>query len=200
MRRRCRLDSWINPSSRTSSTTFGVLQNDDVFFFYHLHVDDRRLHSYHHSTTKSTSKLEQFNVLICFIDHFGDPCYLCRCFVEYTDRDVTVSYEPYAMAVDGYDTTEDRCLATCRRDERCHAAVYGMIGGRSVFTCEFYEKIDSKNSPFYVPYVNIYIKKAECSLRDDHLPSVKMIVADDSSLRRRIRFGELAKRPNPFEG
>ncbi|KAE9416503.1 hypothetical protein Angca_001126, partial [Angiostrongylus cantonensis] len=133
-------------------------------------------------------------------DHFGDPCYLCRCFVKYSDRDVDVSYRPYAMAVDGYDTTEDRCLATCRRDKRCHAAVYGMIGGRQVFTCEFYEKIDSRNSPFYTPFVNVYIKKSACSLSDIVFPTVKMIKADDSSLKRRTKYKEFAKKPNPFEG
>uniref|UniRef100_A0A0K0DHH1 Apple domain-containing protein n=1 Tax=Angiostrongylus cantonensis TaxID=6313 RepID=A0A0K0DHH1_ANGCA len=108
------------------------------------------------------------------LDHFGDPCYLCRCFVKYSDRDVDVSYRPYAMAVDGYDTTEDRCLATCRRDKRCHAAVYGMIGGRQVFTCEFYEKIDSRNSPFYTPFVNVYIKKSACSLSGKLLSNHKI--------------------------
>ncbi|VDP23914.1 unnamed protein product [Heligmosomoides polygyrus] len=99
------------------------------------------------------------------LDHFGDPCYLCRCFVEYTDRDVAVPIRPYAMAADGYDTTEDRCLATCLRDKKCGVAVYGMVGGRKVFACEFYEHIDSRRSPFYSPFVNIYIKKTSCPLK-----------------------------------
>ncbi|EYB83710.1 hypothetical protein Y032_0330g2685 [Ancylostoma ceylanicum] len=132
--------------------------------------------------------------------HFGDPCYLCRCFVYYTDRDVAVPTRPYAMAADGYDTTEDRCLATCRRDERCRAAVYGMVGGRKVFTCEFYEKIDSRKSPVYSPFVNIYIKRASCPLKDDHFESVLMIDADDSSLKRRVKHEKQAYRRNPFEG
>ncbi|XGW26544.1 hypothetical protein V3C99_007280 [Haemonchus contortus] len=133
-------------------------------------------------------------------NHFGDPCYLCRCFVEYTDRDVAIPIRPYAMAADGYDTTEDRCLATCRRDEKCRVAVYGMIGGRKVFTCEFYEKIDSRNSPKYSPFVNIYIKKSSCPFKDDIFESVKMIPADNSSLKRRLKHEKLAQRPNPHEG
>ncbi|WKY03296.1 hypothetical protein Q1695_004777 [Nippostrongylus brasiliensis] len=132
--------------------------------------------------------------------HFGDPCYLCRCFVEYTDRDVGVPERPYAMAANGYDSTEDRCLATCRRDPKCHAAVYGMVGGRKVFTCEFYEQIDSKYSPYYAPFVNIYIKKASCSLKDDVFQAVEMISADDSSLKRRAKQEKMLNRPNPFEG
>ncbi|RCN38842.1 hypothetical protein ANCCAN_15226 [Ancylostoma caninum] len=104
------------------------------------------------------------------------------------------------MAADGYDTTEDRCLATCRRDERCYAAVYGMIGGRKVFTCEFYEKIDSRKSPVYSPFVNIYIKRASCPLKDDHFESVLMIEADDSSIKRRVKHEKQAHRKNPFEG
>ncbi|KAK5977178.1 Apple domain-containing protein [Trichostrongylus colubriformis] len=133
-------------------------------------------------------------------NHFGDPCYLCRCFVEYTDRDVAIPIRPYAMAADGYDSTEDRCLATCRRDEKCRAVVYGMVGGRKVFTCEFYERIDSRNSPIYSPFVNIYIKKGSCPLKDDIFESMEMIPADNSSLKRRLKQEKMANRSNPFEG
>ncbi|KHJ96636.1 hypothetical protein OESDEN_03398 [Oesophagostomum dentatum] len=133
-------------------------------------------------------------------NHFGNPCYLCKCFVYYTDRDVAVPIRPYAMAADGYETTEDRCLATCRRDERCYAAVYGMVGGRKVFTCEFYEKINSRLAPVYSPFVNIYIKRSECPLKDNYLLSVEMIPADDSSLKRRTKHEKEARRYNPFEG
>uniref|UniRef100_A0AC34GUB3 Uncharacterized protein n=1 Tax=Panagrolaimus sp. ES5 TaxID=591445 RepID=A0AC34GUB3_9BILA len=50
-------------------------------------------------------------------NHFGNPCYLCECFVEYTDRDQALASVPYKIALNGYDTTEDQCLATCLRDE-----------------------------------------------------------------------------------
>ncbi|CAB3406355.1 unnamed protein product [Caenorhabditis bovis] len=133
-------------------------------------------------------------------NHFGNPCYLCKCFVYYSDRDVGVPIRPYAMAIDGYDTTEDRCLATCQRDQRCKAAVYGMIGGRSVFTCEFYEQLDTRSSPVYAPYVNMYMKRAQCALPMAHLSSVEMIPADDSSIKRRIKQEKLMKRKNPFLG
>uniref|UniRef100_A0A1I7XQU4 Apple domain-containing protein n=1 Tax=Heterorhabditis bacteriophora TaxID=37862 RepID=A0A1I7XQU4_HETBA len=85
------------------------------------------------------------------------------CYMESTE-DVEVPIRPYAMAIDGYDSTEDRCLATCLRDKRCYAVVYGMVGGRKVFTCEFYEQIDAKNAPTYAPFVNIYMKRATCAL------------------------------------
>ncbi|CAI5449384.1 unnamed protein product [Caenorhabditis angaria] len=133
-------------------------------------------------------------------NHFGNPCYLCRCFVQYTDRDVAVPIRPYAMAIDGYDTTEDRCLATCQRDSRCKAAVYGMVGGRSVFTCEFYEKIDSRTAPMYIPYVNMYIKRSTCPLSISHLSNVDMVPANDSSIKRRTKQEKFIKRKNPFLG
>lgn len=53
--------------------------------------------------------------------------------------------------------------------QRCRAAVYGMVGGRTVFTCELYEKIDSRKSPVYAPYVNIYIKRASCPLKGKNI-------------------------------
>ncbi|CAL2040383.1 unnamed protein product [Caenorhabditis brenneri] len=112
-------------------------------------------------------------------NHFGNPCYLCSCFTVYTDRDVAVPLRPYAMAIDGYDTTEDRCLATCQRDRRCKAAVYGMVGGRSVFTCEFYEKFNTKSVPVYTTYVNMYMKRSsECKLPISHLSSMPCKVGE----------------------
>ncbi|VDM79477.1 unnamed protein product [Strongylus vulgaris] len=75
-----------------------------------------------------------------------------------------------------------------------------MVGGRKVFTCEFYEKIDARRSPVYSPYVNIYIKRASCALSDNHLTSVDMIDADDSSLKRRTKHERDAYRYNPFTG
>ncbi|CAI4223494.1 unnamed protein product [Auanema sp. JU1783] len=132
--------------------------------------------------------------------HWGNPCYLCKCFIEYTDRDVASHIRPYAMAADGYDSTEDRCLATCQRDPRCHAAVFGMVGGRQVFTCEFYEEIDAHNSPTYTSFINIYYKRATCPLSNSHLPSVSMIPADDSSVKRRIKKEKKMGRKNPFFG
>ncbi|CAD6194675.1 unnamed protein product [Caenorhabditis auriculariae] len=133
-------------------------------------------------------------------NHFGNPCYLCKCFVEYTDRDVGVPVRPYAMALDGYDSTEDRCLASCSRDNRCKAVVYGMVGGRKVFTCEFYERIDTRSSPVYAPFINIYIKRSSCPLSIIHLPPVTMIPADDSSIKRRTKQEKNSRRPNPFFG
>ncbi|CAA19482.1 Apple domain-containing protein [Caenorhabditis elegans] len=134
-------------------------------------------------------------------NHFGNPCYLCSCFTVYTDRDVAVPLRPYAMAIDGYDTTEDRCLATCQRDQRCRAAVYGMVGGRSVFTCEFYEKFNTKSVPVYTTYVNMYMKRSsECKLPIAHLSSIEMIPADNSSLKRRAKLEKLIGRKNPFLG
>lgn len=51
------------------------------------------------------------------LDHFGDTCWLCECFVEYTDRDVALPSVPYKVVEEPYEATEDRCLATCINDE-----------------------------------------------------------------------------------
>lgn len=51
-----------------------------------------------------------------FIDHFGNTCKLCDCFVYYTDRDVTTASVPYKSVHNPYESTEDRCLATCLND------------------------------------------------------------------------------------
>lgn len=41
-------------------------------------------------------------------------------------------------------------------------AVYGYVGGRSVFICEYYNKVDVQQ-PIYVPYTNVYLKRpTEC--------------------------------------
>ncbi|KAF7639891.1 Apple domain-containing protein [Meloidogyne graminicola] len=90
--------------------------------------------------------------------HFGAPCQLCECFVEYTDRDMNVFSQPYNVAINSYEATEDRCLAACQNDQNCKAVVYGYIGGRDVFTCELYSEANVK-SPLYTPFTNIYIKK-----------------------------------------
>uniref|UniRef100_A0A8R1HJF4 Apple domain-containing protein n=1 Tax=Caenorhabditis japonica TaxID=281687 RepID=A0A8R1HJF4_CAEJA len=154
-------------------------------------------------------KIALFLAIVCICtseawnrqNHFGNPCYLCSCFTVYTDRDVAVPLRPYAMAIDGYDTTEDRCLATCQRDKRCRAAVYGMVGGRSVFTCEFYERFDTRSAPVYTTYVNMYMKRAsECKLPIAHLSSIEMIPADNTSLKRRAKLEKLIGRKNPFLG
>ncbi|CAJ0959414.1 unnamed protein product, partial [Mesorhabditis belari] len=131
--------------------------------------------------------------------HFGQPCQLCRCFVEYTDRDMRIPMRPYAMAFNGYESTEDRCLATCLIDRRCKAVVYGMSGGRQVFTCELYEEIDTRSSPIYSPFINIYIPRGKCPVKIP-IQAIRMIPADDSSLKRRVKMEKRAHRKNPFFG
>jgi len=70
--------------------------------------------------------------------------------------------QPYNVAINSYEATEDRCLAACQNDQNCKAVVYGYIGGRDVFTCELYSESNVK-SPLYTPFTNIYIKKrSEC--------------------------------------
>lgn len=54
--------------------------------------------------------------MIEILDHFGNPCILCKCFVEYTDRDMPMSLKPYGIANDSYSSTEDQCLVTCLKD------------------------------------------------------------------------------------
>ncbi|CAJ0584803.1 unnamed protein product, partial [Mesorhabditis spiculigera] len=143
--------------------------------------------------------LAMFAAVAARDNHFGLPCRLCRCFVEYTDRDMRIPIKPYAMALNGYDSTEDRCLATCLIDKRCKAVVYGMSGGRQVFTCELYEEIDARSSPIYSPYMNIYIPRSTCPVRIP-IQAIKMVPADDSSLKRRVKMEKRANRKNPFFG
>ncbi|VDM96645.1 unnamed protein product [Thelazia callipaeda] len=96
-------------------------------------------------------------------NHFGNPCVLCKCFVMYTDRDKPLSSVPYGVAKDGYDSTEDQCLSTCLKDNKCKGVVYGLVGGRNVFTCELYADA-ALDELIYVPHVNIYLPKrrSEC--------------------------------------
>uniref|UniRef100_A0A1I7W120 Apple domain-containing protein n=1 Tax=Loa loa TaxID=7209 RepID=A0A1I7W120_LOALO len=81
---------------------------------------------------------------------------MCKCFVEYTDRDMPISFKPYGVANDSYSSTEDQCLVTCLKDTRCKTVVYGLIGGRDVFTCELYEAV-TLNQLIYAPNMNIII-------------------------------------------
>ncbi|GMT23800.1 hypothetical protein PFISCL1PPCAC_15097, partial [Pristionchus fissidentatus] len=130
--------------------------------------------------------------------HFGESCSLCECFVEYTDRDVQLPYRPYAQAATPYDSSEESCLATCLREEACKAAVYGLVGGRNVFTCELYDNLQGTRSPLTAPYTNIYIKKGKCDKQHKQLEPLALIDSDETSLKRRLRT--VVNRENPFLG
>ncbi|GMR47336.1 hypothetical protein PMAYCL1PPCAC_17531 [Pristionchus mayeri] len=144
--------------------------------------------------------------------HFGESCSLCECFVEYTDRDVALPYRPYAQAATPYESSEEGCLSTCMRDEversassrdqrsfqDCKAAVYGLVGGRSVFTCELYDNLQGTRAPLTAPYTNIYIKKGKCDKQHKHIDPLALIESDEASLKRRLRT--IVNKENPFLG
>uniref|UniRef100_A0A915PIL8 Apple domain-containing protein n=1 Tax=Setaria digitata TaxID=48799 RepID=A0A915PIL8_9BILA len=132
-------------------------------------------------------------------NHFGNPCVLCKCFVEYTDRDLPITLKPYGVAIDGYSTTEDQCLATCLKDSRCKAAVYGLIGGRDVFTCELYETT-TVNQLIYVPNVNIYLpkRKSGCKVYYDHIQSSKLTDRQEEITKRKVSYLTLLGQRNHF--
>ncbi|GMS95199.1 hypothetical protein PENTCL1PPCAC_17374 [Pristionchus entomophagus] len=146
--------------------------------------------------------------------HFGETCSLCECFVEYTDRDVELPYRPYAQAATPYDSSEEACLSTCMRDEvdgewstnevrrgrSCKAAVYGLVGGRNVFTCELYDNLQGARSPLTTPYTNIYIKKGKCDKQHKHIDGLALIESDETSLKRRLRTIVNHDKKNPFSG
>uniref|UniRef100_A0A914Z9I7 Apple domain-containing protein n=1 Tax=Panagrolaimus superbus TaxID=310955 RepID=A0A914Z9I7_9BILA len=131
-------------------------------------------------------------------NHFGNPCYLCECFVEYTDRDQALASIPYKIALNGYDTTEDQCLATCLRDENCKAAVYAFIGGRDVFACELYDQVNTRE-PIYTPHSNLYIKRVtKCPKPNSHLLPIELIDGDEKILERKRKYLRLQQKFNPF--
>ncbi|VDK81497.1 unnamed protein product [Litomosoides sigmodontis] len=132
-------------------------------------------------------------------NHFGNPCVLCKCFVEYTDRDMPISLKPYGIANDSYSSTEDQCLATCLRDQRCKAAVYGLIGGRDVFTCELYDTM-TLNELIYVPNVNIYIvkKKSGCKEYYNHIQRLTIINRHNEVTKRKANYLTLLEQRNHF--
>uniref|UniRef100_A0A915BI56 Apple domain-containing protein n=1 Tax=Parascaris univalens TaxID=6257 RepID=A0A915BI56_PARUN len=134
-------------------------------------------------------------------NHFGNPCVLCHCFIEYTDRDQPTGIKPFGVAENPYNSTEDRCLVTCLRDNRCQSVVYGLVGGRDVFTCELYEEsqIPSPGQLLYEPYVNTYLPKdSPCTVPHAHLQSLPLIIDEETSEMRKQRFRKLANQRNPF--
>nr|CAD2180410.1 unnamed protein product [Meloidogyne enterolobii] len=130
--------------------------------------------------------------------HFGAPCQLCECFVEYTDRDMNIYTQPYNVAINSYEATEDRCLAACQNDQNCKAVVYGYIGGRDVFTCELYSESNVK-SPLYTPFTNIYIKKrSECRKSALGYEALDMTDVDERVAARKQRYLRLYTKFNFF--
>ncbi|CAD5207757.1 unnamed protein product [Bursaphelenchus okinawaensis] len=137
-------------------------------------------------------------------NHFGEPCALCGCFIEYTDRDVGMGRMPFKVASHSYDITEDKCLAGCLQDSACKMAVYGFVGGRSVFSCEYYDLIDVQK-PIYVPYTNIYLKRTSaCQKELSKYPQVQAVQSDAIPLMneevssRKQREMRMNQRTNPF--
>uniref|UniRef100_A0A914CMP5 Apple domain-containing protein n=1 Tax=Acrobeloides nanus TaxID=290746 RepID=A0A914CMP5_9BILA len=131
-------------------------------------------------------------------NHFGDSCWLCECYVEYTDRDVALPSIPYKIVQDAYEATEDRCLAACINDEECKAVVYGLTGGRDVFTCELYDQLNTR-PPIYTPYVNTYIKRSsKCEKSTNHLLPLDLVDGDEKVLERKSKHLKLQHKLNPF--
>ncbi|VDM38209.1 unnamed protein product [Toxocara canis] len=137
----------------------------------------------------------------CPKDHFSNPCTLCKCFIEYTHRDQPIAVKPYGVAEDPYDSTEDRCLATCLQDSRCQGVVYGLVGGRDVFTCELYEVSPSGflGQLIYEPYVNTYLPRSTpCTVPYNHLQTLPLVVDEETSEKRKQRYRKLGSQRNPF--
>uniref|UniRef100_A0A0R3S0T9 Apple domain-containing protein n=1 Tax=Elaeophora elaphi TaxID=1147741 RepID=A0A0R3S0T9_9BILA len=137
--------------------------------------------------------------LIEISDHFGNPCVLCKCFVEYTDRDMPVPFKPYGIANDSYSSTEDQCLVTCLKDTRCKAAVYGLIGGRDVFTCELYNAM-TLNQLIYAPNINMYLpkRKSGCKVYYDHMQTLKILDRHEEVTKRKMNYLTLFGQRNHF--
>ncbi|CAG9532602.1 unnamed protein product [Cercopithifilaria johnstoni] len=132
-------------------------------------------------------------------NHFGNPCVLCKCFVEYTDRDMPISLKPYGAANNSYSSTEDQCLVTCLKDTKCKAVVYGLIGGRDVFTCELYEEM-TLHELLNVPHVNIYLpkRKSSCKVYYDHIQSLEILDRQDEIMKRKMNYLTLLGQRNHF--
>ncbi|KAI6233896.1 hypothetical protein M3Y99_00859200 [Aphelenchoides fujianensis] len=131
-------------------------------------------------------------------NHFGTPCQLCECFIHYDDRDIGLALSPYKVIANAYDVTEDTCLAGCLKEDDCKAAVYGYVGGRNVFTCEYYNKI-SVQDPIYAPYTNIYLKRpTECKKQYLHYKTIEGEADDQTVVARKQRFRKVHERQNPF--
>ncbi|KAM3725385.1 Hemocytin [Dirofilaria immitis] len=132
-------------------------------------------------------------------NHFGNPCVVCKCFVQYKDRDMPISFKPYGVAYDGYSSTEDQCLVTCLNDRRCKAVVYGLIGGRDVFTCELYEET-TMHHLIYTPNVNIYLpkRKSDCKVFYDHVENLVISEPQEEISKRKRNYLTLFTQSNPF--
>uniref|UniRef100_A0A183CAW4 Apple domain-containing protein n=1 Tax=Globodera pallida TaxID=36090 RepID=A0A183CAW4_GLOPA len=132
--------------------------------------------------------------------HFGAPCQLCECFVTYTDRDVNQFTQPYQVlnASFAYEATEDRCLAHCMNEEQCRLVVYGYVGGRDVFACEFYRE-STVRTPLYTPFTNIYIKRtSECKKQALGYEALETADADARTSQRKMRYLRLYQKFNFF--
>ncbi|KAI1724914.1 hypothetical protein Ddc_06187 [Ditylenchus destructor] len=132
-------------------------------------------------------------------NHFGKPCKLCECFIYYSDRDVAISDIPYKVVKNPYESTEDRCLATCKADPECKMVVYGFVGGRQVFTCELYDQVNVKN-PIYAPFTNIYLKRGPiCNSKfANTFYPLQVVDGDETVIARKSRYVKLSQRQNPF--
>ncbi|KAH7729598.1 Protein Y37A1B.7 [Aphelenchoides avenae] len=132
-------------------------------------------------------------------NHFGNPCTLCECFIEYTDRDVALPSVPYKVAAKPYDITEDKCLSLCMDDSDCKVAVYGYVGGRNIFACELYDEINAR-SPIYTPFTNMYIKRVtKCAKKAPrYFPPLQTVEGDESTVARKSRYLKLQQKLNPF--
>uniref|UniRef100_A0AC34RK40 Apple domain-containing protein n=1 Tax=Panagrolaimus sp. JU765 TaxID=591449 RepID=A0AC34RK40_9BILA len=131
-------------------------------------------------------------------NHFGNPCYLCDCFVKYDDRDQKLNSVPYKVASKGYDTTEDQCIAACLDDENCKSVVYAFVGGRNIFACELYDEADTKDL-IYTPYTNMYIKRvSKCPKSTNYLRPLELIEGNDSVVERKRKYIRLQQKLNPF--
>jgi hypothetical protein len=128
----------------------------------------------------------------------------------YPECDVVDPRQPYAVASVPYGVSEDECVYACRNDNKCQAVVYGVVGGREWFTCEFYKadsgNIEPANDLGYVQPLNVYVKRIsmECMLpKNKDLEAVKTTSSKDALEaveRRKDRYAALAARPNRLFG
>ncbi|KAL3087181.1 hypothetical protein niasHS_005420 [Heterodera schachtii] len=132
--------------------------------------------------------------------HFGAPCHFCECFITYTDRDVNQFTQPYQVlnTTFAYEATEDKCLAHCMNEQQCRLVVYGYVGGREVFACEFYQDATVR-SPLYTPYTNIYIKRtSECKKSALGSQALETAEPDERTFKRKMRYLRLYQKFNFF--
>ncbi|VDO56677.1 unnamed protein product [Onchocerca flexuosa] len=82
---------------------------------------------------------------------------------------------------------------------RCKGVVYGLIGGRDVFTCELYEKT-TLNELIYTPNINIYLpkRKSDCKANFDHIQNLAISEPEEKISKRKANYLALLEHPNPF--